>query len=376
MTPFRTLACRCAQIMTLLVSAVAATSVVIAPAQAATPGTPVPQLPQVNQSSNGGDNTSLGFVRDTAQLGRPDAGVVPVVGRAGVRADDGATVAYESRVDARTVDLMVSSPALAGAAPVRLLLPASWSSQPARTFPTLVLLPGASEKADYQSWSLYSHAVPLTAGSDALVVMPSVGSTGLGADWTRASRGYQYGTFLAVELPQLLERGYRASGRSAVAGVSTGGYTAVALAASDPGGYVATASFSGLVNSSAPVIRELITAILLREGLDPFSLWGDPYLGYFTWRANDPATSVSRLAGTDTYVSSGNGTPGPLDPAGTQFAPYEASTYASSQGFVAAASRAGVPLTTDFYGAGTHTWPYWDRQFASWWPRAKALLGA
>jgi S-formylglutathione hydrolase FrmB len=22
----------------------------------------------------------------------------------------------------------------------------------------------------------------------------------------------------------------------------------------------------------------------------------------------------------------------------------------------------GVALTTDFYGAGTHTWPYWERE--------------
>lgn len=346
------------------------------PAVAATrvPGTPVAPLAQVNQSRNGGDNASRGLVRATKVLGTPDAGVVPKIGLVGAVADDGAYVAYESRVDTRTVDLMISSPALAGAVPVRVFLPPSWKTAPTRTFPSLYLLPGASEKADYQAWSLYSSVKTTTARAEALIVMPSVGSTGIGSNWTGAGRGYQYDTFLATELPQLLQRGYRASARAAVAGISTGGLTALTLATQHPGRYAAVASYSGLLNPSLPVVSQLVQGLLIREGLNPFALWGDPLLfGFFTWQARDPANSTGNLRASKVIVSSGNSFPGSLDPAGTGVSTFEATTLSTSQTLVLRARLSGVAVTTDFYGSGTHSWPYWSREFDR---TAPALLAA
>jgi diacylglycerol O-acyltransferase/trehalose O-mycolyltransferase len=61
------------------------------------------------------------------------------------------------------------------------------------------------------------------------------------------------------------------------------------------------------------------------------------------------------------YLSSGNGTAGPFDPAGTTDH-LEALLNKMNHVVAARFEKAGVPLTTDFYGPGTHTWPYWQRE--------------
>ena len=49
-------------------------------------------------------------------------------------ADDGARVVSSQVVDARMVDLQVSSPALGFTAPVRLILPRDWTAAPNQTW--------------------------------------------------------------------------------------------------------------------------------------------------------------------------------------------------------------------------------------------------
>ncbi|ONH32907.1 alpha/beta hydrolase [Pseudofrankia asymbiotica] len=349
-----------------------------APAAPRTPGTPVAPVAQVNQSVNGGDNARTGTVPDTAALGVPNPGTVPVVGLATATADDGARVLYETRVDARTIDLMVSSPALGGAAPVRLMLPAAWASDPDARFPALYLIHGCCEKADYQSWSLYTDVETLTADKNTLVVMPSDGSAGFGTNWWNfgvPNKGWNYDTFLATELPQILRAGYRASGRAAIAGASIGGYAAVALAALHPGRFAAVASYSGLLNTQSPVVSTEILGILVREGRNPLAMWGDPALLALQWLYTNPAAQLWRLTNVGLFVSAGNGNPGPLDPPGRESDLLDAITLANSTTFVNLARLGGLKPTVDFYGAGTHSWPYWNRELARSWPVLAAGLG-
>ncbi|WP_242423772.1 alpha/beta hydrolase family protein [Frankia sp. EI5c] len=342
------------------------------------PGTSVPALPQVNRSANGGLNAIVGTVPATATLGVPNAGTVPVVGLVSARADDGAYVAYESRVDDRTVDLMIVSPALDGAAPVRVMLPAGWTSRPAQTWPVLYLIHGCCERADYQSWSVFTDLRSFTADKDALVVMPSDGSAGFGTNWLNLGtlrKGWGYDTFLGTELPQILQRGYRASGRAAIAGASVGGYAAFALSALHPGAYGAAASYSGVLDTIGLLASGMIQALLLREGQASWAMWGDPVLFLRVWAQRNPVNLLNRLRGVGLYVSSGNGKPGPLDFAGATEDPFEMATNGNSQNFVTAAKGARLPVTTDFYGDGTHSWPYWSRQLARSWPVLAAGLG-
>ncbi len=349
-----------------------------APAVAREPGTPVPTVPQFDQSANGGTNPKVGTVPSTASIGRPDAGVVPVVGKADARADDGASVLYESRVTDRVVDLMVQSPGLRGNTPVRLHLPNGYDASSSRRWPVLYLLPGASDKADYQAWSLYTDTLAWAADKDVIVAMPSGGKTGLGTNWNNGGRGaaggYQWNTYLAQELPQLLERGYAASGNRAVAGISTGGFTALSLVAQNPGRYGAAASFSGL--NAISLSYPFVSALLLREGVSTDQPWGSYWFQRRLWDANDPTNSPEALKGAQIFVSNGNGRSGPLDGGGFfSWDGIESLTLSYNTAFITALRLKGVAVTSDLYGNGTHSWPYWSRELKKAWPQLAAGLG-
>ena len=152
-----------------------------------------------------------------------------------------------TRLGPRTLDVSVSSAALGRSAPVRLILPSDFDTQTGRTYPVLYLLHGAHD--DYTSWTRETDIEAFTEGRNLIVAMPDAGPTGIPSDWRS---GPDYETFQVQEVPALLARSYRASGVRAVAGVSTGGYGAMAHAARHPGAFAAAASYSGLLDTTAP----------------------------------------------------------------------------------------------------------------------------
>lgn len=111
-------------------------------------------------------------------------------------------------------------------------------------------------------------------------------------------------------MPALLARDWRVSGVRAVAGVSTGGYGAMAHAARHPGSFTAAASYSGIIDTTAPGVPALMDAIVVREFLPPRSLWGSPVLNLLTWRDFNPRPRAEGLRGTTLHVSSGSGVVG------------------------------------------------------------------
>jgi S-formylglutathione hydrolase FrmB len=312
--------------------------------------------------------------------GSAHADAVTVGGTAA--ADDGARVVAESRVDARTVDLTVRSPALGTTAMVRLLLPAGWNAQPAKTWPALYLLEGANEPVDYKSWTTFSDVEAFTADKPVLVVMPSDGSDGLYSDWHDLGffGGPKWETFHTTELPQLLARDYRASGVNAVAGLSLGGLGAMNYAAQHPGLFKAAASYSGLLNTQGLGDPLLVQTILLRGGHSPVQAWGSPTVTPGLWAQHNPTLNAPKLKGVKLFLSSGTGQIGGPYPADNAVdtalgAGIETVIWNSQAGFVAALKANDIPVTTDFYGPGLHSWPYWQREFHTSWPVLAAGLG-
>ena len=284
-----------------------------------------------------------------------------------VAADDGAYVVAQQWVDARTLDLTVYSPAMAADEPVRLLLPPDWNSRPHASWPVLYLLHGCCDS--YVSWTRSTDVEQLTATTDVLVVMPDAGVDGFYSNWWNEGAGGspRWETFHLTELRQILEREFRASSRMAVAGLSMGGYGAMKYA--ETGLFRAAASFSG-------VLDPLSNPDGVLAFLYPNALWGDPVAQRAIWLANDPADNAARLRGVRLFVASGNGQPGPYDQPSQATDPTEAEVHAESLNFVAALRRAHVPVTTDFYGAGTHSWPYWQRDLHTAFPMLMRAIGA
>jgi hypothetical protein len=53
----------------------------------------------------------------------------------------------------------------------------------------------------------------------------------------------------------------------------------------------------------------------------------------------------------------------------------EAPVHAEADNFDRALTKAGVAHTTSFYGCGIHTWRYWNRDLAAFWPEMEAAFG-
>lgn len=113
-----------------------------------------------------------------------------------------------------------------------------------REHPVLYLLHGHS--GDHSAYIRRSNIELLASELDLVVVMPN-GHRGF---YTDSGHGYQYFSFLAEELPTIVQNFFHVSSRredSYVAGISMGGYGALKLALTYPERYTAAASLSGAV---------------------------------------------------------------------------------------------------------------------------------
>jgi diacylglycerol O-acyltransferase / trehalose O-mycolyltransferase len=273
------------------------------------------------------------------------------------------SVLARHRLDARTVDLTVASPALGRTAQVRLLLPVSFAED-GDSWPVLYLLHGCCDT--YDSWTRSTDVAGLTAGSPVIVAMPEGGRAGFYANWWNAGR---YGapaweTFHLDELPAILAREYRAGGRRVVAGLSMGGFGAISYAARRPGMFAAAASYSGPLHTTYPAPGfggpDGIAEVLTREGEDPLALWGPPGERPEVWAAHNPYDLADRLRGIPLYVSCGDGHPGRFDEPDGGMDYQEVFLCAESRAFVERATELGLAVTAEVADGGTHTWPYWQ----------------
>ena len=288
------------------------------------------------------------------------------------RANDGATVVAQKQIDPRTFDLEVSSPAVGAVVPVRVIFPLGWSATASRTWPVLYLLQGAHD--DYTSWTRETTIEGFTLGKDVIVVMPSAGPTGIPTRWWEGGKNTpDYETFQVTELWQLLQRGYHAGQVRSIAGVSTGGYGAMAMAARHPGAFAAAAAYSGILDTTYSGMPDLVHAIVMREKQSADSLWGDLSAQSQVWSANNPYSLATALRMTSLFVSCGNGVG---EPANNQLgATLESALWPQSQAFAERLRVLGIPAQTDFYPGGVHNWDSWRREFVTSWPLLAASLG-
>lgn len=264
----------------------------------------------------------------------------------------------------RVRDLTIDSPALGFEARVRLLLPASFDAEPDRSWPVLMLLHGCCDT--YTSWTKNTDIEELTADLGLIVAIPEGGRAGFYSDWVDGPR---WETFHLVELLGLLESDYRATQVRAVAGLSMGGLGALSYAARNPGAFRAAASYSGVVHTrlSGGVSQNYIS-LVASQFEDPFALWGDPRADADVWAAHNPYDLAARLRGTALFLSVGTGEPGPLDPPGAAADRNESALEPQNIALAERLTELGIPAEVSFYGPGTHSWPYWERELGRSWP--------
>ncbi len=284
-------------------------------------------------------------------------GAATLIPAFGAPADDGARITAVTTLDSRIRDLRIDLPAV-GTVMVRLLIPSGFDAKPSTRWPVLYLLHGAT--GSHLDWTVSTDVEALTAATDLLVAMPDAGSMGYYSDWwNRGADGPpKWETFHLTELRQLLERNWHAGDKRVIAGFSMGGYGAIEYAERQPGMFAAAASFSGVLDPVGGHIDMAVGSVGLTW---PGDLWGDPVAQADVWKVHNPTANAAALNGTALYVAYGNGQPGPLDTGGTSADQVEEWIAPMSETFVHELAALGVPVTVDAYGAGTHTWPYWQR---------------
>jgi diacylglycerol O-acyltransferase/trehalose O-mycolyltransferase len=287
----------------------------------------------------------------------------------------GVEVLAEQRHGAQLHEITIRSEAIGGPISFQLLTPRGFSTSSARRWPVLLLLHGADDGPS--SWTRETPLVERCRELDALVVLPNAGRIGFYTDWERpdlTGSTPRWEGFHLDELPAVLETSYRASPTRVVAGVSMGGYGAVAYAAKRPGMFAAAASYSGLLHTTRRGMPSFVATMLLREHEHRHALWGSPQRDRAKWLANDPHHLAAQLRGTALYLACADGVAAPTDDLPRGAGLLERWVSPTTESLAARLENLGIPATIS-RGRGGHDWPTWRRELDASWPFLLAGLG-
>lgn len=244
---------------------------------------------------------------------------------------------------------------------------------PGRRYPVLYLLHGISD--DHRTWAdrRYGDAAGVLADLDAIVVMPE-GGRGFFVNWYgRPGRAWaRY--YLDVVIPEIERRFPILPGREhhAIAGISMGGYGALALAARAPGYFGSAVSISGIVD-----IRQLRTPGLFDFWIQaPYAAMLGPVGGSFA-RAHELERLAPNLANTRVLVAVGNGVVvrAARDPWWSMLALSNTERFLDDSAVTMTRSLRGRGVDVTFRrSSGIHDWWYWRRDLR-WAAREWGLFG-
>jgi S-formylglutathione hydrolase FrmB len=294
---------------------------------------------------------------------------------------DGITVDSSYWVDPRLMDVTVSSAALPGPVGVRVLLPNGYDPTQATRYPVLYLLHGGF--GSYTDWTTFGNVEPLTVGLPVIVVMPDGGQGGWYSNWANFGAGGppQWETFHINQLIPWIDANFSTiaskAGR-AIAGLSMGGFGAMTYAAQFPGLFTSVSSYSGALDDLNPGVEQVIEWSPVVENGLPGAIFGVTPSDVPGLTKVNPVNLAANLAG-DSHIAlyTGNGIAGPLDgtdnPQNGSDNIQEAFVYATNVAMNQALTNDHIAHSYNYYGNGTHSWPYWNRDLAQDLP---GIMGA
>lgn len=277
------------------------------------------------------------------------------------------TLVNTEQIDARTTIYSFKSGAVGqifadGLVRARVIVPQAYLDHPGQPFPVLYHMHGANNSPT--TWPA-SEVQQVLGDTPVIFVQPDAGPTGGYSDWYgRPITGFDalngpipdpapaWETFHNVELLPWIDSHLHTTGHHSISGSSMGGFGAMSYAERYPQLYDAAASLSGLVDLHSLYPVTPLVAISL---YDP-CVWGDPVIQADNWDAHNPIKHVDRLRGVSLFVTAGNGLPGKYDDETTppQAPVFEVLMHQEALDFVDALNAQNVPVTTRFYGNGTH----------------------
>lgn len=240
-------------------------------------------------------------------------------------------------------------------------------------YKTVIMLDGMRAQYDYSGWEINTNIQEMVR-SGVNVIEPIGGPASFYSDWDAPSNfngqpyRYRWNCVITKSLVSKLDsmnlRG--PSGRYAIMGLSSGGNSALTIAAHNRHNFDRAASLSGYNWLTAPGMRTALRLAMLDVAPAPFNIdamWGAPWSP--RWQYHDPFKNINRMHGMKVYIGSGNGLfgkynalPNVIDDL-TKGSTLELLAFTQAKAFEAAAFVQGLPLMT-YYARGTHAWGYWQ----------------
>lgn len=285
----------------------------------------------------------------------------------------GARVVSRQHIVGNYWKIRVWSPANKRVIVNNVLLPAG--DQPRST---LYLLPGLEGGMQGQNWITHSDVEQFFAGKNVNVVMPLGGAHSLYTDWQQRDPILginKWNTYMAEELPSVMDREFHGNGRDAIAGLSSTGAAALDIAGHAPHRFKAAASYSGCPIRSSGFGLPVSAAMMLYGGGNPLNAWGMP--GSDAWRDHDPNANPARLRGVNVFLASASGTPGPIDGpvSSSQWGGPRATEIVANECTRLFAQRArayGVNVNRYYTSTGSHSFPLFAHQLKVSWAQTIA----
>ncbi|PWH07592.1 hypothetical protein DEO23_02905 [Brachybacterium endophyticum] len=235
----------------------------------------------------------------------------------GLRFEKGFPVAA---ADKRSVDFRVSTDQVKTFPPsFRVLLPEGYADTD-RSYPVLLLLHGGWGM--FLDWTEHGgNAIEATAGSDVIVVMPDGGGGSFysNANFPRPGLEANWETFIIEQVLPFVHENFRTDpARMAIAGLSMGGFGALALGQKYQDLFRSISSYSGPADVTDLGVKGTIALAPLADAQAgywqttnfPGAVWGWPVTDVqFQY---DPITNVERYRGKRLFLRCGDGLNGDL----------------------------------------------------------------
>lgn len=293
----------------------------------------------------------------------------------------------------------VKTAQVAGEHRIRILLPGDYTANPAKRYPVLYFLHGASDDPGNPRLAYPA----LLAAKSMITVIPDGGRRGWYANWVdqeTAAGAQNWENFHINQVIPFIDANLRtvaAKRGRAVTGLSMGGFGSLHYAQAHPELFSQVGAFSGAVDLSRnhAVMRAAVVATLTNIGaplcgssdstcsldfgpaVSSDALFGTPFPildADWRWNEADPSTHMDRLAGMGISLYTGDGRGKPTDP---EFWVRSAAQHAKDH-----LDEFGYPYHYVDYGNGSgwgscdggHSYGCWAQDFVDFVPRVEAAF--
>ena len=237
---------------------------------------------------------------------------------AGLRMVDGSPWVHD---DIRSVDFRVDTGGMVRTfhPSIRVTVPPSYADNPDRHYPVLLLLHGRG--GFYQDWTTSGGVVEQTEEHEVIVVMPDggAGSFYSNANFPLPGREAAWESFIMEQVLPFVHENFRTDpDRMAIAGLSMGGWGALALGQRYHGHFRSVSSYSGPADCNPETLEgaAVAGAIWICPAFDLEKYWGTSNLPGATWgnelypeiaKGYNPMDNIETYRGKRVFLRTGDG---------------------------------------------------------------------